>query len=98
MEDMSVFFDPDGGAVTLQLRRPGEPDADIVGILGAASKNGLEGFAIGVRRELRYPPGLVQLRDKDHLWLGEQHFTVRGAPELENDGQELVVQLSEVSS
>ena len=98
MEDMSVFFDPDGGAVTLQLRRPGEPDAKIVGILGAVSKDGLEGYAIGVRRELRYPACPVQLRDKDSLWLGEQHFTVRGSPELQNDGQELVVQLSEVRS
>jgi hypothetical protein len=98
MEDMSVFFDPDGGAVTLQLRIAGEPDIDVVGILGAASKNGLEGYAIGVRRELRYPASAVQLKDKDHLWLGVQHFIVRGAPELENDGQELVVQLSEVSS
>ena len=94
---MSVFFDEDGGAVTLQLRTPGLPDVAVVGILGAVTKSGLDGYAIGVRHELRYPRSAVQLKDKDHLWLGLQHFTVRGAPELENDGNELVVQLSEVT-
>ena len=93
---MSVFYDPDVFGDILQMHRDGAAVVDFVGILGAADKTGLDGYAVGVRRELRYAAGLVSLHDGDHLWLGTTQYTVRGEPELQNDGRELVVLLSEV--
>ncbi|MCS4509138.1 hypothetical protein [Xylophilus ampelinus] len=95
-EDMSVFFDPADNADTFVVLRLPPPGNVLVGITGAASKEGVQGFAIGLQRELRYPAGSPDLVDGDELLLGAVRYRVRGEPEAQNDGSELVVQLSQV--
>ncbi len=95
-EDMSVFFDPADNADTFTVARLPAPGNVMVGIMGAVSKEGVQGYAIGLHRELRYPIGSPDLIDGDELLLGLVRYRVRGEPEAQNDGSELVVQLSQV--
>lgn len=100
-EDMGVFFDPvNGMADWIVLQRPPAADVRFGGIVGAVSKEALQGNAMGVTRELRFAAGAVDLRDRDAIVHehagGSTAYTVRGAPQLQNDGSESVASLSVV--
>lgn len=96
-EDMSVFFDASEHADVFTVARFAPPNNTITGIFGEASEEALSGHAIGERRQLRYADGSLLLVDGDVLERGSERFKVRGAPERQNDGKELVVQLFKVT-
>jgi len=95
---MSVFFDPDDHADVLTVVGLPAPANTVTGILGFTAKDGLQGYAVGTQRELRYPAGSLVLRDGDELLHGTARYRVRGTPEPQNDGMELLAQLSEMRS
>lgn len=100
-EDMGVFFDVDGGHADLfvLLGREGEPRAEFPGIVGLKSRDTLEDHLVGTVRELRYPTASIVLGHDDvvvrKLRTGDETYRVRGEPDLQNDGAEAVVTLSE---
>lgn len=95
-EDMGVFFDADDHADVFSVVGLPPPDNTVTGIFGVTAKDALQGYAVGVQRELRYPASSLALRDGDELERGSLRYKVRGEPEPQNDGQEMLAVLSEV--
>lgn len=98
-EDMSVFFDTEGFASVFTVQRLAPPANTVTGIFGASSRAGLEGYAIGAHRELRYPVGQPALHNGDELvhQVDGSTYKVRGEPDMQNDGSEFLALLSKVT-
>jgi hypothetical protein len=96
-EDMGVFFDPEDFASVFTVARLSPPENTVTGIFGEFSRGALDGYGIGEHRELRYSLGQPALREEDQLVRDGVTYRVRGQPEIQNDGRELVVVLTKVA-
>jgi hypothetical protein len=93
-EDVDVFFDEDDFAVPVVRQRAGLPDSQpFSGIFGESVDEALEGYAVAVRRELRF--ARTDVREGDVLVVGGIAWRVMRVGPV-NDGTEMLAFLAAV--